>query len=51
MTETGEAFYTIREKRLFREEYASFEEYVRKKWKVPVEYAEIAIEFYLASRN
>jgi hypothetical protein len=51
MIDTGRAFYRIREQRLFREEYSSFEEYVRQKWKVPVEYAELAIDFYLAHRN
>jgi len=51
MIETGKAFYTIREKRLFRQEFTSFEDYVRERWKVPVEYAELAIDLYLAHRN
>jgi hypothetical protein len=51
MRETGEAFYRIREKRLFRAEYPNFEEYVRAKWKIPMELVDIAIEFYLAERN
>jgi len=51
MIETGEALYTIRERRLFRANYATFEDYVRQRWNVPVELAEIAIAFYLSSRN
>ncbi len=51
MADTGKAFYTIREKRLYRQEYPSFEEYVRHRWHVPMEMVEIAIEFYLAERN
>ena len=51
MIETGKALYTIREKRLFRGDYPTFEEYVRRKWKVPMSYVENAIRFYLAARN
>ena len=51
MIETGKAFYSIRERRLFRQDYASFEEYVVNRWLVPVEWAELAIDFYLADRN
>jgi hypothetical protein len=51
MAETGEALYRIREKRLYRETHASFEDYVRERWKVPMEWVDIAIEFYLAKRN
>jgi HD-like signal output (HDOD) protein len=51
MAETGEALYTIREKRLFRAEYASFEDYVRKRWNMPMELVKFAIPFYLAKRN
>jgi HD-like signal output (HDOD) protein len=51
MAETGEALYKIREKRLFRQTHVSFEEYVRERWHVPQELVDMAIEFYLASRN
>jgi hypothetical protein len=51
MIEVGEAFYRIREQRLFRENYPNFEEYVRRRVGSPIEFAELAIEFYLASRN
>ena len=51
MEKTGEALFTIREKRLFRGEYPSFEDYVRKRWNVPLELAELAINTYLATRN
>lgn len=51
MISTGEAFYKVREKRLFRAEYTSFEDYVKRRWNVPMELVEIAINFYLTSRN
>ena len=51
MAETGKAFYIIRQLRLFRQDYPSFEEYVRRRWQVPMEYVEVAIELYLVEQN
>lgn len=51
MAKTGKALYTIREKRLFRGDYPTFEDYVRERWHIPIELVDIAIEFYLAERN
>ena len=51
MVDMGKALYTIREKRLFRGEYATFEDYVRRKWGAPMDLVELAIQIYLAERN
>ena len=51
MADTGKALYRIREKRLFRGTYATFEDYVRERWHVPMELVELAIEFHLRTRN
>jgi hypothetical protein len=51
MIDNGKALYTIREKRLFRATYATFEDYVQQRWKLSMEVVNFAIDLYLSGRN